>query len=143
MWKLSRRKAMAAVLASGGAMLLKPATALHAQEDQPLHPPDPLPRGTILPYFNPAGMIPPGWALCDGNNGTPNLINTFLRGVNDHTQIGQRGGTETHNHVVTKHRDRPDGNYPMGEGDRCYFTDTTTVNHLPPYVNVFYIMKIG
>ena len=35
--------------------------------------------------------IPPGWALCDGNSGTPNLIDRFnIGGKND--DVGKTGG---------------------------------------------------
>ena len=39
-----------------------------------------LPIGTILPYIGDLSKIPHGWALCDGNNGTPNLTGRFLQG---------------------------------------------------------------
>ena len=39
-----------------------------------------LPIGTILPYVGNLSKIPHGWALCDGTNGTPDLINRFLQG---------------------------------------------------------------
>lgn len=37
--------------------------------------------GTILPYVGDIKDIPSKWALCDGSNGTPNLLNgRFLEG---------------------------------------------------------------
>lgn len=45
-----------------------------------------LPIGTILPYTGDLNKIPHGWFLCDGTNGTPNLINRFLQG---NTMVGQ------------------------------------------------------
>lgn len=41
---------------------------------------DKFPVGTILPYIGSLYTIPPKWALCDGNNGTPNLTGRFLQG---------------------------------------------------------------
>lgn len=38
-----------------------------------------LPLGTILPYAGDLANIPKGWALCDGNNGTPNLKGRVLQ----------------------------------------------------------------
>lgn len=38
-----------------------------------------IPIGTIIMY-NGQNDIPPGWAICDGYNGTPNLINRFIKG---------------------------------------------------------------
>ena len=40
------------------------------------------PVGTILPYIGDLSKIPHGWALCDGKNGTPNLLDgKFLEGT--------------------------------------------------------------
>lgn len=41
-----------------------------------------MPVGTILAYIGPLNKIPNGWALCDGTEGTPNLLdNRFLEGA--------------------------------------------------------------
>ncbi len=37
-----------------------------------------LPRGIIMTFYG--EHIPEGWTLCDGNNGTPNLIGNFILG---------------------------------------------------------------
>ncbi|MEZ0603997.1 hypothetical protein ACAX43_17835 [Paraburkholderia sp. IW21] len=39
-----------------------------------------LPKGMIMMYSPPSGVtaIPAGWALCDGTNGTPNLVDRFI-----------------------------------------------------------------
>ncbi|MGV8005002.1 tail fiber protein [Photorhabdus temperata subsp. temperata] len=37
-----------------------------------------LPRGMIVMFSG--SSVPTGWALCDGNNGTPNLIDRFIMG---------------------------------------------------------------
>lgn len=40
-----------------------------------------MPIGTILPYIGSLADIPNGWHLCDGTDGTPNLLdNRFLEG---------------------------------------------------------------
>ncbi|MFM0737837.1 hypothetical protein PQQ51_11395 [Paraburkholderia xenovorans] len=40
-----------------------------------------LPKGMIMMFSNPDGKgIPTGWVLCDGTNGTPNLLNRFIVG---------------------------------------------------------------
>jgi hypothetical protein len=33
-----------------------------------------------------------GWAICDGNNGTPNLNNKYIKSVADYTEDGDTGG---------------------------------------------------
>lgn len=38
-----------------------------------------IPLGTIIMYDGQSD-IPPGWAICDGSNGTPDLIDRFIKG---------------------------------------------------------------
>lgn len=40
--------------------------------------------------------IPTGWALCDGNNGTPNLTDRFIVGAGSTYTVGAVGGEATH-----------------------------------------------
>ncbi len=42
-----------------------------------------------------------GWAICNGNNGTPDLRNRFVRGVE--TAAGATGGSDTHFHTMPTH----------------------------------------
>ena len=49
-----------------------------------------IPRGVIVAF---KGRYPPrGWVMCDGRNGTPNLINRFIKGG---TSVGKTGGKST------------------------------------------------
>lgn len=48
-----------------------------------------LPKGTIVMFNGASSEIPEGWAICDGTNGTPNLIGRFIK---SETQSGQTGG---------------------------------------------------
>ena len=38
--------------------------------------------------YNGQSEIPEGWAVCDGNNGTPNLVGKFIKAVSVIDQIG-------------------------------------------------------
>ena len=45
---------------------------------------NPLPKGSII-MFNSTQNIPDGWCICDGSNGTPNLIGKFIKAGNSLT----------------------------------------------------------
>lgn len=47
------------------------------------------PKGTILMFGGSASDIPEGWSICDGSNGTPNLIDKFIKSS---TTAGDTGG---------------------------------------------------
>ena len=51
-----------------------------------------LPKGIIVSWYGSIEEIPKGWALCDGNNTTPDLRNRFIIGGGDKYDIGQKGG---------------------------------------------------
>lgn len=57
--------------------------------------------------------IPPGWALCDGTNGTPNLVARFVRGINSATtNPGGTGGADSVTVVQNGHTH----DLPIGDG---------------------------
>ena len=56
--------------------------------------------GFICAWYGKIDAIPKGWILCDGKNGTPNLVDRFILGSNELT-IGTFGGSKKHNHIVT------------------------------------------
>lgn len=55
-----------------------------------------IPRGFIGMWSGLISEIPAGWALCDGQDGRPNLLGKFIRGVPDvTTNPGGSGGNDT------------------------------------------------
>lgn len=55
-----------------------------------------VPRGAIIMWSGPISSLPSGWALCNGNNGTPDLTNRFILSVeNDNENPGGTGGTHS------------------------------------------------
>ena len=58
-----------------------------------------LPVGSIILWTS--GTIPDGWQVCDGTNGTPNLINKFVRGASQDSQVGNSDGEAAHGHTNT------------------------------------------
>ena len=54
-----------------------------------------IPSGVILMWSGSLASIPAGWNLCDGNNGTPNLIAKFVRSIQTaSTETGTTGGSD-------------------------------------------------
>ncbi len=51
-----------------------------------------MPKGIILPWYVQSGPVPDGWYICDGSNGTPDLLNKFLMGVGGFADVGATGG---------------------------------------------------
>lgn len=49
-----------------------------------------IPVGGIIPFFGEA--IPEGWALCNGENGTPDLTDHFILGARPEMTAGATGG---------------------------------------------------
>src|ERR1700679_1735614 len=97
-----------------------------------------VPKGIILPWYNKDGAATPsGWALCDGSLGTPDLRGQFLRGA---ASIGGSGGKETHTHSISKGNN--DGSGFQSEGPQCQLVVPNNVNHLPPYIDVQFIIKL-
>jgi len=63
-----------------------------------------VPSGTIVMWNG--TIIPEGWALCDGNNGTPDLRGMFIVGYDpsdiDYDVIGGTGGEKTHTLTINE-----------------------------------------
>jgi len=88
-----------------------------------------VPAGLIVPWYGDGGSVPPGWVLCDGNNGTPNLEGRHPKCVPDSsTDPGGRGGAgsrslsvselPSHNHSSSTSND--------GSHSHVFTTEDTT-----------------
>lgn len=55
-----------------------------------------VPSGIISMWSGLASAIPTGWNLCDGTNGTPNLVGKFIKAA---STAGGTGGSNTHSHT--------------------------------------------
>ncbi|MFX0174848.1 MAG: hypothetical protein ACFE85_01305 [Candidatus Hodarchaeota archaeon] len=60
-----------------------------------------LPLGVISMWGDSMANIPSGWSPCNGINYTPDLLNSFLRGVANGEQPGIVDGSDTHRHIYT------------------------------------------
>lgn len=70
---------------------LSPQTRAAPVDSTPLADVGP-PAGTIVMWSGPLDEIPPGWSLCDGFLGTPDLTDRFLLGANSGQQPDEIGG---------------------------------------------------
>ena len=124
---------------------------------------DALPTGTIVMWSG--EVVPNGWAICDGQNGTPDLRGRFVIGANDTYKLESRGGNATHTisvdelpghtHTVAGVNVVSDGNggslFSGGEDSVTPSSGVTTnatgggqeMDILPPYYALAYIMKVS
>jgi hypothetical protein len=81
------------------------------------------PRGAIIMWYGDPKKIPEGWALCDGKNGTPNLMGRFIRAA---AKAGGTGGSAEHAHTCAaagghSHKCAAAGDH------RHYYSGTTSI----------------
>ena len=67
-----------------------------------------VPVGGIIMSSGATNNIPTGWALCDGNNGTPNLQDIFIVGAGSSYAVDATGGSAnatlvSHSHTINNH----------------------------------------
>lgn len=126
-----------------------------------------VPTGTIVAFYGAA--IPAGWALCNGQNGTPDLRGRFIYGygANLGSTVNARGGAETHqltvqelpthNHKIgylhmrgINHDDSKGEGHTHSNSNTGYQGDSFSEgtggnvphNNMPPYHVLAYIMKL-
>lgn len=64
-----------------------------------------IPRGAIIMWYGP--IVPVGWLLCDGTNGTPDLRGRFVLGSGNGAgltdrKLNDKGGEENHTLDITE-----------------------------------------
>lgn len=124
---------------------------------------DAMPVGSIIMFNGKAEEIPSGWAICDGTNGTPNLIDRFILAS---TYCGGTGGNAQitlsvsqlppHRHRLKKcwygKSDNADDRQVVRWDDSVSTNDQILteetgfglpINIMPPYYRLIYIMKVG
>jgi len=77
-----------------------------------------IPSGCILIWSGSVGSIPSGFVICDGNNGTPDLRNSFILGAGNSYTVGQTGGSTdsilpAHTHTATSTVTDPGHNHAI------------------------------
>ena len=83
-----------------------------------------VPSGTITMWSGLLANIPTGWVLCDGNNGTPNLIAKFVRSINTSaTEAGSTGGADS---VTLSTNQMPSHNHSFSGSSHSHGLSGTT-----------------
>lgn len=110
-----------------------------------------IPAGIIFLWSGAIVDIPPGYILCDGGGGSPDLRDRFVVGAGGTYDPDDIGGAVNHNHVFTG-----DGHFHTLAGGSFLQTgsgrhDVTSVDPAvgltdnadgrPPYYALAYIMK--
>ena len=60
-------------------------------------------KGIIGLWLGDINDIPKGWFLCDGQNGTLDLRDKFIKITTNLSEVGQIGGSNTHSHASFSH----------------------------------------
>ncbi len=82
---------------------------------------DLIPRGTIIMWHGEHTKIPDGWALCDGDKGTPDLRDRFIVSAGKNYKVDSTGGKDSvslkinemprHTHTASSTIPKEDGNH--------------------------------
>lgn len=125
-----------------------------------------VPSGCILAYSGEAETVPEGWAVCDGQNGTPDLRGRFILGVSEAHPMGETGGAEEVTLTVDE-MPRHSHAYYLAKGGKSIVSSSVGNNtgypylsnansfadagdmgsnephpNMPPYYALIYIMKL-
>ncbi len=131
------------------------------------YPNDLMPLGAIVMWAGSIATIPSKWALCNGENGTPDLRGKFILGAGNTYNVGAMGGETSH---VLTINEMPSHNHKQyieswAEKGVRYLNGTVSTgsdgfensyywsseytggnqahNNMPPYYALAYIMRIA
>lgn len=120
-----------------------------------------IPTGSIVMWSG--SDVPSGWALCDGQNGTPDLRDRFVIGASSTRAVGSTGGSDkvtltegnlpAHTHDISgaTFTDNGQGGSLFSGGEDEIKTGTSVtgatgdgdpISIMPPYYALAFIMKI-
>jgi len=109
--------------------------------------------GVITAFSGGLGNIPPGWHLCDGSNGTPDLRDRFVVSAGPTFWVDRTADVSTHTHPFTS--DDHTHTLEIGTGINgapvtyTYLSynqisgTTAASTNIPPYYALAFIMYLG
>ena len=80
---------------------------------------NPLPKGSII-MFNSTQNIPDGWCICDGTNGTPNLIGKFIKAGNSLTT--NETDLDENNYLTINQENLPNHSHGSSSSEQKFLT---------------------
>jgi len=98
------------------------------------------PLGAITMIYG-QSKIPPFWRICDGSNGTVNLVDYFVQGTDKESEVGNVSGSHnikliTHTHTVTigsvgnhSHHANPPAARTSGVGNHTHPYEKELINN--------------
>lgn len=124
-----------------------------------------IPSGGVIMWSGAANKIPLGWALCNGENGAPDLVDKFILGAGGAVTPGTTGGSKktggtaltvdqmpSHSHGYSKGDDSQYGGAGAGGPGLVSDSSSTTSSaggdqphdhdNTPPYYALCFIMKV-
>ena len=98
-----------------------------------------IPAGGIIMWSGSVDSIPPGWALCDGRNGTPDLRDRFIVGAGGSYDVGDTGGAESVTLTVAQMPQHSHGASSSSAGSHTHSISTSSAgshsHSASPYVS--------
>lgn len=86
----------------------------------------------IALWLGSLASIPPGWFLCDGNNGTQNMSDKFLK-LNASASSSTTGGSNIHTHAAQSHSHTSNGTHTHNIDQQSHSATAKRLgNGLPP-----------
>jgi len=105
--------------------------------------PPAVPSGLIAMWHGTIATIPAGWLICDGGNGTPNLLAKFVEGVaTAATNPGATGGSTAKTTAGHRHDKQAAGVEEWQPGGDTITTETDSIADIRPlFYDIAFIMK--
>ena len=93
-----------------------------------------IPSGFIGMWSGTTDVIPEGWALCDGQSGTPDLRDRFVMGGGGTNAPHAQGGSANHSHTATSSSTTATNSNTTATNNGT----TLTVSTMPAHKHAFY-----
>ena len=101
---------------------------------------NPLPKGSII-MFNSTQNIPDGWCICDGTNGTPNLIGKFIKAGNSLTT--NETDLDENNQLTIKQENLPNHSHGSSSSSQQFLTSAYLTKGSSGISDTFYSATEG